>query len=57
MRLVGLKGIAALAGVKQQTVRQWRLRKVLLEPFQYVDGLGPVWWDDDVKSWMKETGR
>lgn len=57
MRLVGLKGIADLVGVKHQTARQWRLRGVLPKPFQIVDGLGPVWWEDSISKWAKETGR
>ena len=57
MRLVGLKGIAALAGVKPGTAKQWRARRVLPEPFQIVDGYWPVWWEDSIVKWMKETGR
>ena len=57
MRLVGLKGIAALVDVKYQTVKVWRSRGVLPEPFQIVDDYWPVWWVSTIEEWAKETGR
>lgn len=54
--LVGIGEIAELAGVKPDTVRAWRKRKVLPEPLQVVSG-SPVWLLGDITRWLTETGR
>lgn len=54
--IVGVREIAALLGVKEQTVRTWRYRKLLPEPDATVSGI-PVWRRSTILRWAKETGR
>jgi len=53
---VGLAEIAQRLGVKPQTARVWRTRKVLPEPRWTVSGQ-PSWNWPDVEAWARETGR
>ena len=56
-QLVDQSDIAALAGVRLETVRQWRWRQVFtLEPF-IQKSTGPLWLKADVLTHLKEIGR
>jgi len=54
--IVGVREIAGLLGVQEQTVRAWRYRKLLPEPDATVSGI-PVWRRSTILRWAKETGR
>lgn len=53
---VGLAEIAARLGVKPQTARVWRTRKLLPDPRWTVSGQ-PSWNWPDIEAWARETGR
>ncbi len=55
-RLVGALEIAALLGVRPETVHTWRYRRLLPEPLATVSGT-PVWREDTIVEWARETGR
>lgn len=54
--IVGEKEIASLLEVKENTVHQWFVRRMLPEPDGSVSG-NPAWHWDTIQSWAWETGR
>ena len=56
IRLVGLAEISNLLGVKPETPRMWRQRGVLPPALQEL-AMGPVWLEDDIIGWARDTGR
>lgn len=54
---VGVKEIAALLDVEEQTVRQWGVRERLPEPTWPSVGGRPAWRRGTIEQWAKETGR
>lgn len=53
---VGAVEIAARLGVRRQTVDQWRIRRLFLEPRWTVGGR-PAWDWPDVERWAQGTGH
>lgn len=51
-----IAGVAELAGVKVETVHQWRWRK-LLPPPDVSLRRGPLWYETTIRHWLEETGR
>ena len=56
-QLVGLVGIAKLLGVPHSTVKVWRSRGQMPEPYQLVDDSMPVWFLADLEEWLEEKRR
>lgn len=54
--LLGVAEIAALLGVKQRTVHQWRQRKLLPPRDATVSAL-PAWRRATIITWARQTGR
>lgn len=54
--LVGTTEVADRLGVQRQTVGQWRLRHVMVEPTWTISGV-PIWRWEVVEHWARETGR
>lgn len=55
-RLLGIHEIAAMFGVRRDTVDKWRTRNVLPEPDEDLHA-GPVWWETTIIGWARATGR
>ena len=55
--VVGVAEIAAHAGVKPDTVQQWRIRNLGFPPPERVLAMGPVWFLPVVEAWLEATGR
>ena len=55
--VVGVAEIAAHAGVKPDTVQQWRIRHLGFPPPERVLAMGPVWFLPVVEAWLEATGR
>lgn len=53
---VGVLEIAERLGVKRQTARMWRTRKLLPPPDYVVSGL-PGWEWGTILAWAEATGR
>jgi len=53
---VGTAEIAGRLGVKPQTVRTWRHRKLMPPPRWTVSGQ-PAWDWPDIEAWARRTGR
>lgn len=56
-RPVGLSEIAAMLGVRRDTVDQWRSRGILPEPTWPSVGGRPAWRESVIRQWARETGR
>jgi predicted DNA-binding transcriptional regulator AlpA len=56
LALVGLKEVAALCGVVDGTVYQWRTKGVL-PPQEWLVSGSPVWRRQTIEQWARETGR
>lgn len=54
--LVDIEAVARILGVKRETVRMWRHRRLLPDPEWYLNG-GPIWRLSTIEAWAKETGR
>ena len=50
--LVGTAELAAMAGVKANTVNQWRKRGKLPEPVAVL-AQGSVWTKSDIEAWLQ----
>ena len=48
--------LAAIAGVKYETVRTWRARGVTPEPDAVISRV-PLWLESTIVGWLEETGR
>lgn len=62
LKLVSLTEIAELLNVKPQTVRMWRYRgEELRDPMPpaewTVSGSVPVWREETILAWARESGR
>ena len=55
--VVGVAEIAAHAGVKPDTVQQWRIRNLDFPAPLRVLAMGPVWLLPVVEAWLEQTGR
>ena len=55
--VVGVTEIAEHAGVKPDTVHQWRIRNLGFPAPLRVLAMGPVWWLSVVEAWLEQTGR
>ena len=55
--VVGVTEIAAHAGVKPDTVQQWRIRNLGFPAPERVLAMGPVWFLPVVDAWLEATGR
>lgn len=54
--LLDVHGVAELAGVKVETVHQWRYRKRLPKP-DVMLRRGPLWYETTILMWLHKTGR
>ncbi len=54
---VGAKEIATLLDVEEQTVQQWKHRKLLPAPRWPEVGGRPAWTWEQIRAWAVETGR
>jgi predicted DNA-binding transcriptional regulator AlpA len=52
-KLIGLRGVQQVTGVKRSTVDSWKRRGVLPEPATEIDG-DPVWYEADIRTWWEE---
>ena len=55
--VVGVAEIAEHAGVKPDTVQQWRIRNLDFPAPLRVLAMGPVWLLSVVEAWLEQTGR
>ena len=55
--VVGVAEIAVHAGVKPDTVQQWRIRNLGFPAPLRVLAMGPVWFLPVVEAWLEQTGR
>ena len=51
-RLITTEQVAYLAGVKTSSIRQYRVRGTMPEPWEYV-GVTPVWRICDIVKWCQ----
>ena len=55
--VVGVAEIAEHAGVKPDTVQQWRIRNLDFPAPEHMLAMGPVWKLSVVVAWLEKTGR
>ena len=55
--VVGVAEIAKHAGVKPDTVQQWRIRNLGFPAPLRVLAMGPVWKLSVIEAWLERTGR
>lgn len=51
---LGVLEVAALLGVKKNTVHQWRARNKMPPPDGHIGG-APVWWEETIRGWCDGT--
>lgn len=55
-RVLDVEAVAAMMGVRRQTVHVWRTRGVMAESDMVLSG-APAWYESTVLAWAHRTGR